>query len=59
MQRKITVCNRLCEKDKCPHHTAKIPNFYNPLFIKYTNFEGAEECLKRKEVKKNGVCNKT
>lgn len=49
----IIVCNKICDKGmKCPHHTAKIPNFYNPLFIKYTNFEGTKECLKRKEVKK-------
>ena len=51
MQNIITVCNRICDKGRCPHHTAKIPNFYNPLFIKYTNFEGTEECLKRKEKK--------
>lgn len=51
MQRKITVCNRLCEKDKCPHHTAKLPVFYNPRLIEYKNFEGCEECLKRKKVR--------
>ena len=52
MQNIITVCNRLCDKGKCPHHTAKIPNYFNPRLIEYVNFEGTEECLKRKEVKK-------
>lgn len=59
MQNIITVCSRICDKGRCPHHTAKLPVFYNPRLIEYKNFEGCEECLKRKEVKKNEVCNKT
>ena len=51
MQNTITVCNRICDKGRCPHHTAKIPNYFNPRLIEYKDFEGCEECL-RKEVKK-------
>jgi hypothetical protein len=51
MQRKITVCNRLCEKDKCPHHVSKVPFVFNRRFIEYNNFEGTQECLRRKEVR--------
>ena len=52
MQNIITVCNRLCDKDRCPHHTAKIPNYFNPRLIKYINLEGAEECLRKEKKSK-------
>lgn len=48
---KITVCNQLCDKCRCPRHTAIIPNGYNPRLIEYVNFKGTEECLKKEKLK--------